>query len=74
MSMRTAVSLAPVPMVANAALCQAAPTHVPVRLATQVFAASMIQMNVQPHPLFARMKESVSTPLALTSENLIYNI
>lgn len=58
-SMRTAVSLVPVPMVANAALCQAVATGVPVLLATQVFAALMTQMNVQPHPLFARMEERV---------------
>lgn len=73
-SMRTAVSLVPVPMVANAALCQVVATHVPVLLATQVFAALTTQMNVQPHPLYARMKECVTTRLAPTSEHLVYNI
>lgn len=71
MSMRTAVFLVPVQMVAHAALSQAVATHVPVLLATQVFAASMTPMNVPPHPLYARMKECVSTHLAPISENLL---
>ena len=66
--MKTAVSLAPVPTVEGAALCLAEATPVHVLLATKVLAVLMTQMNVQTHPLFAKMKASVSTPLAPTSE------
>lgn len=66
--MRTAVSPVPVPMEEGAALCLVAATPVHVFPATMVCAALMTQMNVQTHPLPARMKASVSTPLALTSE------
>lgn len=71
MSMRTAVSLALVPTLERAVLCLVVATHVPVLLATQVLDALMTQMNVLPHPLYARMKEYASTTLALTSENLV---
>lgn len=69
MSRRTAVYPVPVPTVERVALCLVAATRVPVHLATQVLGALMTQMNVLPHPLYARMREYASTPLALTSEN-----
>lgn len=68
MSMRTAVYLVPVPTLEHAALCLVVDTHVCVLLATLVLAALMTQMNVLPYPLYAKMKEYVSTPLDLTSE------
>lgn len=71
--MRTAVYLVPVPTLERAALCLVVATHVPVLLATQGLAALMTQMNVMPHPLYARMKDNATTPLAPTSENLVYN-
>lgn len=71
--MRTAVYLVPAPTVECAALWLVVAIHVPVLLATQVLAALMTQMNVLPHPLFARMKEYASIPLAPTSENLVFN-
>lgn len=72
-STRTAVCLVPVPTVEHAALLLVVATHVHVLLATQVLAALMTQMNVLPHPPYARMKEYASTTLALTSENLVFN-
>ena len=68
MSTRTVVFLVPVPMVEGVALCLAVATPVPVLLATKDLAALMTQMNAKTHPLFARMKASVSTTLAPTSE------
>lgn len=69
MSRKTAVCPVPAPTAERVALCLAAATHVPVHLATQVLGALMTQMNVLPHPLYARMREYASTPLAPTSEN-----
>lgn len=66
-SMRTAVYLVLVPMVERAAPCLVAATHVPALLATQVLAVLMTQMNVLPHPPYARTKDHASTTLALTS-------
>lgn len=66
-SMRTAVSPVPVLTEEGAALCLVAATPVLVLPATKVHAALMTQMNVQTHPLPARMEARVSTPLALTS-------
>ncbi len=73
MSKRTAVCLVLVPMVEHAAPSLVAATHVPALLATQVLAVLMTQMNVLPHPRYARMKDHASTTLALTSENLVFN-
>lgn len=73
MSTRTAVCLVPVPTVERAALRLVAATHVPVLLATQALAVLTTQTNVLPRPLYARMKEYASTPLAPTSEKLVYN-
>lgn len=75
MRMKTAVYQVPAPTVEPAALClvetnRQRATHVPVLLAIQVLAASMTQMNVPPHPLYARTKEDVSTPPAPTSKDL----
>lgn len=67
-SMRTAVSPVPVLTEEDAALSLVAATPALVLPATKVHAALMTQMNVQTHPLPARMKACVSTPLALTSE------
>lgn len=64
---RTAACLVPVPTVECAALHLVVATNVPALLATQVLAALMTQTNVLPHPLYARMKEYASTPLAPTS-------
>lgn len=76
--MKTAVSQVPVPMEEHAALClvetdKQKATCVCVPLATQVLVALMTQMNVLPHPLYARTKELVSTPLAPSSETISYN-
>lgn len=65
---RTLVSPVPVPTVEGAALNLVVATPVPVLLATKVLAALMIQMNVQTHPLCARIKACVLTPLVHTSE------
>lgn len=70
-SMRTAVYLVRVPTEVFVALSLGVATPVPALLATQVLAASMTQMNVLPHHLYARIRERVLTPLAPTSENLI---
>lgn len=66
-SMRTAVSLVPVPTVEGAALCLVVATCVPVLPATKVHAALMTQTNVKTHLPYARMRACVSTPLAPTS-------
>lgn len=78
MSMKTAVYQVPAPMVEHAALClvetdRQKTTSVPVFLAIQVLVALMTQMNVLPHPLYARTKELASTPLAPSCENITYN-
>lgn len=65
-NMRTAVCLVPVPTVESAAVCPLVATYVPVLQATQVLDALMTQMNVPPHPPYARMEENASTPLAPT--------
>lgn len=71
--MRTAVYLVPVPTVGSAAVCLLVATRVPVLQATQALGALMTQMNVPPHPLYARMEENVSTPLAPTCKSLAHN-
>lgn len=69
--MRTLVSPVLVPMEEGAALSLVGATPVPVLLATKVLAALMTQMNVQTHPLHARMKACVLTPLAPTGEFIL---
>lgn len=69
-SMRTAVYLVPAATLEHAALCLVVATCVHVLLATQVVVALMTQMNVLPHPRYAKMTDYASTPLVLTSEFL----
>lgn len=68
---RTAVCLVPVPMAAHAALCLVVATNVPALPATQVLDALMTQMNVPPHPQYAKMMGFASTPLGPTSVSVL---
>lgn len=56
-------------MVESVALHLLVASHVPVLLATPVLVALMTQMNVLPHPPYAKMREHVTTPQVPTSKN-----